>query len=172
MKPVRLAILCAVALCLATAHAVANRLLKPPPPPPPAAAQGATGAPAPGAPVAGRKNPAHRDSTLTAAEIHKLLDEGAIVVVDARPADQFAEGHMPSAFHIPFELFRRGRPDVLDFLQPEERIVIYCGGGDCEASHHVQEMLHEYGFFNSEVYLPGWPGWVEYGGPIETGAPR
>lgn len=168
MKPFRLAILCAIALACATAHGMVAQLLKPPPPP---AAPADPAAP-PAAPGAKKKNPAHRDSALTAEEIHKLLDEGSIIVVDARPEEEFVAGHMPSAFHLPFEAFKSGRPEMLDFLQPEERIVIYCGGGDCEASHHVQEMLYDYGYTNTEVYLPGWPGWTGYGGPVETGAPE
>ncbi len=113
----------------------------------------------------------HRDEpadALTAAEVDRLTRSGEAVVIDARPAAQYEAGHIPFAIHLPFEAFAGGRPGALDFYPPDQQFIIYCGGGDCDASEKVQIMLDAVGFPNSRVYRPGWPGWLEFGGEVET----
>lgn len=104
---------------------------------------------------------------ITAAMIDEWNRNGEAAIVDARLAEEFAEGRIPYAYNLPFGDFLGGRPAVLDELDPAQLTIIYCGGGDCDASHKVERMLIEYGFTNVVVYLPGWPGWLEYGGEVE-----
>ncbi|MEO8377816.1 MAG: rhodanese-like domain-containing protein, partial [Candidatus Sumerlaeota bacterium] len=51
------------------------------------------------------------------------------------------------------------------------QIIIYCDGGDCDASHKVQTMLGQFGLNNTIVFDDGFPGWEKAGLEIETGDP-
>ncbi|MCC6545743.1 rhodanese-like domain-containing protein [Candidatus Sumerlaeota bacterium] len=129
----------------------------------------ATGSPAVAAnspgPSVQPTTPAH-----TAQWFSDQLSAGAIAI-DARPEEKFRESHIPGAIHLPFEAFTKGRPDAIDFLPDDgTTLIIYCDGGDCDASHKVQTMLAQFGLKDTIVFEDGFPGWQKAGLPIETGA--
>lgn len=99
------------------------------------------------------------------------FEQGTALFIDARPRDQFEESHIPNSFHLPFKAFFQGRPSVLDFLPEGELLIIYCEGGDCDASHKVKEMLTDFGYQNLHVMEEGFPAWIEAGLPTESGPP-
>jgi rhodanese-related sulfurtransferase len=58
--------------------------------------------------------------------LKKLVDEGKIVLVDARWEQEYREGHLPSAINIqPFQFSH-----IEDFLPKDKgkTIIFYCGG--------------------------------------------
>jgi len=82
---------------------------------------------------------------------------GLNVIVDARKDDLFDEGHIPGAILCnPHEM------DLyLDTLRPAvsgaDKVIVYCGGGTCEASHNVSDALRaEFGFSDVSIYTKGW----------------
>ncbi len=99
------------------------------------------------------------------------VENGTAIVLDARTFDEYAEGHIPSAFHAPFEAFIGQVPDYMDMLlaDPDQLIIVYCGGGDCHASESVGSQLMEYGIENVFVFEGGYPAWTEAGFAVETG---
>jgi 3-mercaptopyruvate sulfurtransferase SseA len=50
-------------------------------------------------------------------------------------------------------------------------IVVYCDGGDCEASHDMAIMLESAGYMEVYVLHDGYPGWERAGHPVEQGPP-
>ena len=70
------------------------------------------GQPAPdaeGAPVeqASAKAPAASwDTFITPDDLHAWQGDSSLVIVDARPADQYAQGHIPGAINLPGSLWR------------------------------------------------------------------
>jgi rhodanese-related sulfurtransferase len=65
---------------------------------------------------------------ITAPELKKALDSGEkLLVIDARPEDEYAEGHIPGAINI--------SPKKLMFISgylPQDKsypLVFYCRGG-------------------------------------------
>lgn len=99
------------------------------------------------------------------------LEAGA-VAIDARTAEKFRESRVPGAIHLPFEAFTKGRPEALDFLPDDgTQMIIYCDGGDCDASHKVQTMLAQYGLTSTIVFEAGFPGWQQAGLEVESGDP-
>src|SRR6188472_1391097 len=61
------------------------------------------------------------------AEAQRLIDSGQVAVLDVREPDEYEEGAIPGAVHIPrghLEGQVEGR--LLDKTQP---VVIYCAGG-------------------------------------------
>ncbi|WP_204163546.1 rhodanese-like domain-containing protein [Nocardioides gilvus] len=81
-------------------------------------------------------------------------------VLDVREDDEFAEGHVPGAVHIPMgEVGTR-----LDEL-PEGRILVICRSG--RRSRQVVEFLQSQGREAVNV-SDGTLGWAERGWPLES----
>lgn len=118
----------------------------------------------------GEQAPSPRRGTAGWALQH--YNDGTALFVDARLRRDFEEGHVSGAFHLPFEAFLRGRPDVLDILPEDFLLIIYCEGGDCDSSHRVEQMLRQFGYTELHVFRPGYPALVEAGIPTADGPPE
>ena len=109
-----------------------------------------------------------REITLDQARLlyeHSLAD-----FIDARPKAQYEEGHIPGAFNVPPDAFTRGTPPVVDFLDVERPVVVYCAGGDCHDSHVVieQMMLIRPELVRLHVFTDGYPAWTGAGLATDT----
>ena len=69
------------------------------------------------------KRDAHRE--IGPAELHAMLKDGTVLLIDVREAGEFATGHIPGAVNMPLSGFSpRNIPD------PEGRtVVLQCAGG-------------------------------------------
>jgi rhodanese-related sulfurtransferase len=153
----------AVLLLVPAAIALADSFIRPIPPD--LLARSATTRPAGSAPASSR-------SVDTSAAVEALVaayNDGSALFVDARPAAEFRAAHLAGAFHLPFEAFLAGRPAVLDFLPTDFPLIVYCGGGDCDASHQVERMLRTFGYQQVEIFEPGWPAILAAGLPTMAG---
>lgn len=91
------------------------------------------------------------------------LKDGLVTVLDVRPEDEFALGHVPGALNIPFgELERRLRE-----LPADREIVAYCRGPYCVLSFEAVAALRARGF-NARRLEDGLPEWKASGLPLET----
>ncbi len=72
----------------------------------------------------------------------KRARKGEIVVIDVRPAAEYAAAHLPFARSIPLEELK-GR---LAELPPEKTIVAYCRGPYCLMARDAVELLRRQGF--------------------------
>lgn len=64
---------------------------------------------------------------IEAGELATRIRDGSVVVVDVRPAEEFAAGHLPGAISIPLADLR----DRLASLPKRKEIVAYCRGPYC-----------------------------------------
>jgi rhodanese-related sulfurtransferase len=103
------------------------------------------------------------------ATIKALHVAQAALFVDARSAQEYAEGHIPGAVNLPFDdVFKK--PELAKSIANGGRpIVTYCGGGDCELSKSLAFALIEAGQRKVLVFLGGLPGWKDAGNPVSTG---
>jgi rhodanese-related sulfurtransferase/DNA-binding transcriptional ArsR family regulator len=90
---------------------------------------------------------------------------GAVTVLDVRPEDEFALGHLPGAVNIPL----RALAARLSELDPALEIVAYCRGPYCVLSYEAVAALRAHGFKASRLE-DGLPEWRAAGLPIATGA--
>ncbi|MEQ8344136.1 MAG: metalloregulator ArsR/SmtB family transcription factor [Sneathiellaceae bacterium] len=98
-------------------------------------------------------------------ELMTRLRDGLVTVLDVRPADEFASGHLPGAVNIPLgEL-----ADRLAQLDPEQEIVAYCRGPWCVLSFEAVAALRARGFKVRRLQ-DGWPEWKASGLPVEQDA--
>jgi rhodanese-related sulfurtransferase/DNA-binding transcriptional ArsR family regulator len=66
---------------------------------------------------------------------------GDVVVIDVRPADEYAAGHLPGAVSIPLdEVASR-----LSEIPADVEVVAYCRGRYCVMSHRAVRLLIEHG---------------------------
>lgn len=108
---------------------------------------------------------------ISAEEAKKLFDDGA-VFLDARIESEFKAGHVPQAFHLNSSTF--GTPaaaDAMKALDPSQPAVIYCGGGDCDASKNLAILLQGAGFTKLHIFEAGFPDWEKHGYPVEKEKP-
>ena len=61
---------------------------------------------------------------------------------------------------------------ALQFLDKSQWIVIYCGGGDCDASHNLAQFLGLVGYNKCLIMKVGYPAWAQAGHPTATGKPE
>ncbi len=87
------------------------------------------------------------------ALLNKVRD-GAVIVLDVRPAEEYRAGHIPGALSIPLKELERRLSDL-----PRERdIVAYCRGPYCVLAVEAVEMLRARGFsaFRLEQSVQDW----------------
>jgi rhodanese-related sulfurtransferase/DNA-binding transcriptional ArsR family regulator len=107
-----------------------------------------------------------RDSLepVTRAELKDRLRAGLVTVLDVRPPDEFALGHLPDAINVPLgDLERR-----LAELDPGREIVAYCRGPYCVLSYEAVARLRARGYTVRRLE-DGYPEWRAAGFPVATG---
>jgi rhodanese-related sulfurtransferase len=104
------------------------------------------------------------DSVEKAKEIY---DEGDTIFIDARDREAFEQGHIKGAVLLPLGDFDARIENILDRYAADQNILIYCSGRSCEDSHHVAQLLIEFGYENVSVMIDGFPGWEKKGFPVE-----
>jgi len=94
------------------------------------------------------------------------LQDGLVTVLDVRPEDEFAIGHLPGALNVPLgELERR-----LSELPKDQEIVAYCRGPYCVLSFEAVAALRAKGYSVRRLE-DGFPEWRAAGLEVETLAP-
>jgi rhodanese-related sulfurtransferase len=87
-------------------------------------------------------------------ELLARLGSGDVVLVDVRPAEEFAAGHIEGARSIPLdELERR-----LAELPAGRDVVAYCRGPFCAYAHEAVRRIHASGR-SARRLADGWPEW-------------
>lgn len=107
---------------------------------------------------------ANRDSMepVSREELLTRSRAGLVIVLDVRPADEFALGHLPGALNIPLkELSTR-----LAELDRGQEIVAYCRGAYCMLSFEAVAALRARGFAARRL-ADGFPEWKAAGLPLE-----
>ena len=95
-------------------------------------------------------------------ELLERVRDGLVTVLDVRPPEEYAAGHVPGAVNIPLqELEQR-----LEELGKNQEIVAYCRGPHCVLAFDAVARLREKGI-NARRMEDGFPEWKTAGLPIE-----
>lgn len=100
---------------------------------------------------------------VTRDELLKRTRDDLVTVLDVRPADEFAAGHVPGAVNIPMSLLETRLAE----FDPDREIVAYCRGPWCVLSFEAVAALRERGF-RARRLEDGLPEWRVAGLPVET----
>lgn len=107
------------------------------------------------------------------AKAAKALFDQGVIFLDARIQPEYDAGHVPQAYLLNSSLFGTPAADeAMKALDASQPVVIYCGGGDCDASKNVAILLQQAGFKQLHIIEKGYPEWKELGYPIETAADK
>ena len=91
------------------------------------------------------------------------LQDGLVTVLDVRPEDEFAVGHLPGALNIPLaELERR-----LGELPADREVIAYCRGPYCVLSFEAVSALRARGYLVHRLE-DGYHEWRAAGLPVEA----
>jgi len=105
------------------------------------------------------------DPAVRMPELARRLEEGTVVVIDARPEREYMAGHIAGAVSLPVdELEAR-----LHVLPSDQDVVAYSRGPYCSYSDQAVAALRANGFRARRLAV-GFPDWRAAGLPIEGAA--
>lgn len=96
----------------------------------------------------------HLQSLKQAGLVKNRRDKQNYTLLDVRPEDEFAAGHLPNAINIPIETLTHN----LAALNPQTPVIVYCRGPYCMWSQQAVENLLSQGF-NAKRLREGYPEW-------------
>jgi ArsR family transcriptional regulator len=95
------------------------------------------------------------------SELLARMRKGDVQVLDVRPEDEYALGHVSGASNIPLDELRKR----LSALDSEKEIVAYCRGAYCILSFEAVAILRQKGFRVRRLQ-DGFPEWRAAGLPV------
>jgi len=98
-----------------------------------------------------------------------LFKDKSALFLDARPKEQYDEGHIKGALSLPQQDKDIYFMEIAETLETrgDKTIITYCDGESCELSHDLAMFLKEMGFNNVKVLVNGWGLWQKAGMPKE-----
>jgi rhodanese-related sulfurtransferase len=100
---------------------------------------------------------------VTCEELQRRIDNGRAIVIDVRPAEEYAAGHICGARSIPVTELRKRMKEV-----PRGRVVIaYCRGPYCVFADQAVELLRDAGYRALRLD-GGFPDWQMKRFPVES----
>lgn len=110
---------------------------------------------------------AHRDEMepVPATVLLERAKNGLVTVLDVRPAEEYAAGHIPGAINVPLEKLQ----SALSRLPKRKEVIAYCRGPYCLMSFEAVEKLRKKGW-RARRLENGLPEWRAAGLPVVQGS--
>ena len=102
--------------------------------------------------------------SLTREELFTRMTKGAVVLLDVRPPEEYAAGHIAGAVSVPLGLLE----ELLDTVPADAEVVAYCRGPYCQLSSQALEILRAHGL-HARRLVDGFPEWRLAGLPVAAG---
>jgi ArsR family transcriptional regulator len=96
-----------------------------------------------------------------AEELLARVRDGLVTVLDVRPPEEFAQGHVAGAINLPLDRLQERLKD----LPADREVVAYCRGPWCVLSFEAVARLREAGFVARRLQ-DGLPEWRRAGLPV------
>jgi rhodanese-related sulfurtransferase/DNA-binding transcriptional ArsR family regulator len=96
-----------------------------------------------------------------ASELLERVRDGLVTVIDVRPPEEYAQGHVAGALNLPLDRLQERLKD----LPPDREVVAYCRGPWCVLSFEAVARLREAGF-EARRLQDGLPEWRRAGLPV------
>jgi rhodanese-related sulfurtransferase/DNA-binding HxlR family transcriptional regulator len=101
------------------------------------------------------------------AELVERARSGNVVIIDTRPPNEYASGHIAGAISIPIDELQ----ERLKQLPKSKEYVAYCRGPYCAYADRAVELLRANGR-RARRLAQGFPEWKASGLPIEVASPQ
>lgn len=98
-------------------------------------------------------------NTLELHLLKKLLNRNAVVLIDARSADDFQSGHIPDAVNLPLRSPRNRKIDFLSKFSKNKIFILYCTNPECTQAERLAKQFNLLGFKNTHIFSGGWEAW-------------
>lgn len=98
------------------------------------------------------------------ADLLERARDGLVTVMDVRPPEEYAAGHIPGAVNIPLKDLEKW----IKKLDKNQEIVAYCRGPHCVLAFDAVARLREKGI-KARRMEDGYPEWKTAGLPVEEG---
>lgn len=95
-------------------------------------------------------------------ELLSRVQDDLVTVIDVRPPEEYAAGHVPGAVNIPLSELEKH----LDEFDPKQEIVAYCRGPHCVLAFDAVAKLRDQGL-TARRLQDGYPEWKAAGLPVE-----
>jgi len=99
----------------------------------------------------------------------ELLDrvrDGLVTVLDVRPVEEYAAGHVPGAVNIPLQELEERLEELTNQQGENREVVAYCRGPHCVLAFDAVARLRDKGM-KARRLEDGYPEWQVAGLPIE-----
>ncbi|HFD81500.1 MAG TPA: metalloregulator ArsR/SmtB family transcription factor [Gammaproteobacteria bacterium] len=96
-------------------------------------------------------------------ELLQRARDGLVTVLDVRPVEEYAAGHLPGAINVPLSELE----NHLQQLDPAQEIVAYCRGPHCVLAFEAVARLRQRGL-KARRLEDGFPEWKHAGLPVES----
>lgn len=107
-------------------------------------------------------------SEVSRRELLQLLQDGRVSLLDVRPPEEYAAGHIPGSWSVPFAALAEGT-EALAELPEDVEIVAYCRGAYCVLAHDAVRLLQAKGL-RARRLEDGLLEWRVEGLPVEASA--
>lgn len=96
-------------------------------------------------------------------ELLERARQDLVTVLDVRPPEEYAAGHVPGAVNVPLSELEKH----LKELDPKQEVVAYCRGPHCVLAFDAVARLREKGL-KARRLEDGFPEWKQAGFPVES----
>ena len=96
-------------------------------------------------------------------ELMQRIKDGVVTILDVRPEEEFAQGHIPEAVNLPLSELEKH----LDELPDDREVIAYCRGPWCVLSFEAVARLRQKGF-SARRLDGGLPEWRLDGLPVSS----
>jgi rhodanese-related sulfurtransferase len=103
---------------------------------------------------------------LSFASSPKFVKESNILLLDLRPADKFAAGHIPRALNLPAADL--GKYQEKNFPEYKGSLIVFYGDNQGEVEKAL-ELMRDYSFTKASYFPGGLARWSKIGNTVETG---
>ncbi|MDO9496355.1 MAG: metalloregulator ArsR/SmtB family transcription factor [Nocardioides sp.] len=101
---------------------------------------------------------------ITRQDLIELLEDGSAAVLDVRPPEEYAAGHIPGARNLPFGELSGAVEELRD-----KAVIAYCRGASCVLAHDAVRLLGGEGI-EARRLEDGMLEWRTHGHPVEVSA--
>jgi rhodanese-related sulfurtransferase/DNA-binding transcriptional ArsR family regulator len=99
-------------------------------------------------------------------ELLERVKDGLVTVLDVRPAEEYAAGHVPGAVNIPLQELEDRLEELNNQGGENREIVAYCRGPHCVLAFDAVARLRDKGM-KARRLEDGYPEWQVAGLPVE-----
>jgi len=98
-----------------------------------------------------------------AKELWQRVKQGLVTVLDVRPPEEYAQGHIRGAINVPVTELKK----KLHQIPADQEVVAYCRGPYCLLAYEAVQVLRKKGF-KARRLEDGYPEWKSAGLPVEA----